>query len=186
MFVIPKNPAFPVTITNRNCSYSYNSLEEYLIANYAKWYKSSFKLLADSLIEGPFPQFKDYEFAAFKYYEFFNYHREPVSIQYADGTYVTKSRLCQVFNDLNIGRPDRVYRYSGKRRWKIKVYHEMKTFGAMRDSFHFSEEGEPPVRGARKAKSLPCLWDDHIRSNLDNKNWKRFRKTQYKEKNEFV
>lgn len=44
-----------------------------------------------------------------------------------------------------------------------------------------AEEGEVPVRGRRKKGFIPTAWDDRIKSTYGNKNWKRYRKNQYKE-----
>lgn len=43
-----------------------------------------------------------------------------------------------------------------------------------------SEEGEPAPRGSRSFCNLPNSWDDYTRSDYYNRNWKKFRKTQYK------
>ena len=37
-----------------------------------------------------------------------------------------------------------------------------------------------PVRGRRKPKHLVCAWDDIWRSDLGDRCWKRYRKTQYR------
>jgi len=36
------------------------------------------------------------------------------------------------------------------------------------------------VRGRRRPKSLPHAWDDYYRSNMSLRNWKSYRKTQWK------
>ena len=45
-----------------------------------------------------------------------------------------------------------------------------------------NEEDERPVRARRNAANLPTSWDDWRISSLEDRNWKRFRKTQYKQK----
>lgn len=49
-----------------------------------------------------------------------------------------------------------------------------------RDTPHFSEEGEPKVRGKRSAAGIPTAWDDRSRSDIEDRSWKRHRKTQWK------
>lgn len=44
------------------------------------------------------------------------------------------------------------------------------------------EDGEPRFRGKRSKSSIITSWDDYGRSDYGDRNWKKFRKTQYKEK----
>ena len=37
-----------------------------------------------------------------------------------------------------------------------------------------------PVRGRRKPHRLPHSWDDEYRVDMDDRSWKRHRRTQYK------
>ncbi|GAA5215719.1 hypothetical protein ACFSJ3_10855 [Corallincola platygyrae] len=37
------------------------------------------------------------------------------------------------------------------------------------------------VRGRRRPKYLPCAWDDLYRSNMSLRNWKSYRKAQWKD-----
>lgn len=46
------------------------------------------------------------------------------------------------------------------------------------------DDGEVPPRAKRNANNLPTAWDDVYIHSLDNDNWKRYRKTQYKPKKE--
>ncbi len=39
-----------------------------------------------------------------------------------------------------------------------------------------------PVRGKRTPRMLPTAWDDQWRSDIEDRSWKRHRKTQYKAK----
>lgn len=36
------------------------------------------------------------------------------------------------------------------------------------------------IRGSRSPRNLPDTWDDYIRADVGIKNWKKFRRTQYK------
>lgn len=38
------------------------------------------------------------------------------------------------------------------------------------------------VRGRRRPKTLPCAWCDLDKSNMRNRNWKLYRRTQWKNK----
>lgn len=62
------------------------------------------------------------------------------------------------------GRCCRRIRHMNERRWATPVL----------------EEGEVAPRAARNAHNLPNPWDDYGFSNQDNRNWKRFRKHQWK------
>lgn len=44
------------------------------------------------------------------------------------------------------------------------------------------EDGAPPPRGRRRQGTLPCDWDDRIRDSVFWKNWKYYRKHQWKPK----
>ena len=52
--------------------------------------------------------------------------------------------------------------------------------GAKRQTFFIEEEGEVAPRAARKLRNLPDGWDDFQISARFNRNWKRYRKHQYK------
>lgn len=56
-----------------------------------------------------------------------------------------------------------------------RTKNEMKQFFA-------SDINEIPitVRGCRRPKSLPNAWDDYYRSNMTLRNWKAYRKTQWR------
>lgn len=49
-----------------------------------------------------------------------------------------------------------------------------------RISFAIAEDGEPAPRAARNATNLPNSYDDIGRSNVECRNWKRFRKQQWR------
>jgi len=49
-----------------------------------------------------------------------------------------------------------------------------------RNSVCFKDDNEPPVRAKQNTANLPTNYDDIHRSNLYNKSWKSFRKTQWK------
>ncbi len=54
---------------------------------------------------------------------------------------------------------------------------EMKQFYASK----VNELGIPiNIRGRRRPKSLPNSWDDYYRSNMSLRNWKAYRKKQWK------
>lgn len=59
------------------------------------------------------------------------------------------------------------------RRQRGTIFRHPATFSQLREVDEF-------VRPKRR--NLPNSWDDKLRSNWDNKNWKKFRKTQYKVK----
>lgn len=42
----------------------------------------------------------------------------------------------------------------------------------------YKDDGEPEFRGKRR--NIRHSWDDVVHKDVDNRNWKRFRKTQYK------
>ncbi len=44
------------------------------------------------------------------------------------------------------------------------------------------DPSEPAPRPSRNANALPNAWDDYGRASADDRNWKRFRKTQWKPK----
>lgn len=43
------------------------------------------------------------------------------------------------------------------------------------------EDGEPAPRAARNSHHLPNSWDDYQRASREDRNWKRFRKTRWKQ-----
>jgi len=55
-----------------------------------------------------------------------------------------------------------------------------KTLQALKACYVCKEDGEPPIRGRRRAKQIPTAYSDIGRSDIGNNNWKRYRKTQYK------
>lgn len=60
-------------------------------------------------------------------------------------------------------------------------FRHIRTTQERRASVHvLAEEGEPPFRAARNTHNLPNYWDDMYHSDWGQKNWKRFRKTQWK------
>ena len=81
--------------------------------------------------------------------------------------------------------PDPVYRVTpvphtrGSRRGRHSDYLRYpKTQSARRAGLACQEDGEPIVRGARRAPQLPTAWDDQIR--CCQRSWKAHRKTQWK------
>ena len=73
-------------------------------------------------------------------------------------------------------------RHPGSKRKNTNHYRHPKTQRDRRQNILcLKEDGEPPVRGARKPHLLPSVWDDRRRH--ISRNWKKYRKTQYKPKN---
>ncbi len=68
-----------------------------------------------------------------------------------------------------------------KRRWGGTMRHP-KSFGVYRAKAAMIEEGREDIRVRGKIKLPPNAWDDIIRPNLYDRNWKRFRKTRWKNK----
>lgn len=72
---------------------------------------------------------------------------------------------------------------TGKRRRYGRYLRYPKTLNALKAADYYCEEdGEVPVRGKRRKGYVPTAWDDKPRKDWNFKNWKRQRKTQYKEK----
>lgn len=42
------------------------------------------------------------------------------------------------------------------------------------------DDNEPNIRAKRNLKNLPTAWDDAVRTDHGDRNWKRYRRTQYK------
>ena len=59
-------------------------------------------------------------------------------------------------------------------------YRRPGTTAERRASFVIAEEGEVAPRAARNAANLVNAWDDYRVSCREDRNWKRFRKTQWK------
>jgi hypothetical protein len=60
-------------------------------------------------------------------------------------------------------------------------YKHPRTIQERRAYFHDEiSEYDVRVRRSRSARSLPDPWDDRIRSDVGIKNWKNYRRTQYK------
>lgn len=102
--------------------------------------------------------------------------------------------LCDSFGD-NIDPADVEAKYCEThpthRRWKynswakrrryrlrrIRTTHERRWVRAWDD-----EEFAPKIRARRNARNLPDSWDDYVRRDVDDRNWKRHRRHQWKEK----
>lgn len=61
-----------------------------------------------------------------------------------------------------------------------RYFRRPKTIAAKRQSVVLSEYGEPPIRAKRSTSLLPSAWDDYPISAMSDRNWKRFRKHQWK------
>lgn len=59
-------------------------------------------------------------------------------------------------------------------------YRRIRNANERRQAFWVAEDGEVAPRPARSFKNLPDNWDDYRVSAHESRNWKRFRKTQYK------
>lgn len=68
---------------------------------------------------------------------------------------------------------------TGKRRWGFSLRY-MRTQSERRQNQPIFEEGEPTIRGSRRIRSIPTAWEDYPRRDWDDRNWKGFRKTQWK------
>lgn len=74
-----------------------------------------------------------------------------------------------------------VQRYTGaKRRWRFSSYYKKPKTTAERRLNQHIDDDEPAARKARSGRNLPNAWDDEVKSRVGNRNWKRFRKTQWK------
>ena len=71
----------------------------------------------------------------------------------------------------------------GTGRWSrySKRYRQPATQQERTKSFWVAEEGEPPVRNARRWNELPSVWDDRPRASYGAKSWKAYRKHQWRE-----
>lgn len=67
--------------------------------------------------------------------------------------------------------------------WTNSSYKRPETFSALKDAFDVVDDEydiqEPPVRNRLK-KVIRDVWDELSRTDYKNKNWKRYRKNQYK------
>lgn len=61
-------------------------------------------------------------------------------------------------------------------------FRRLKTINERRWSIPMVEEGEPAPRARRNHTNLPTTWDDFQISSREDRNWKRYRKTQWKAK----
>jgi hypothetical protein len=78
-------------------------------------------------------------------------------------------------------------KHPGRKRSWTPWFKRPKTLGARRDAqdHHFADlidDGYevPKVRAKQNAKNLPNAWDDWRRSDLKQRSWKHYRKTQYR------
>jgi len=90
--------------------------------------------------------------------------------------YVFRGRRGRAIDQWNgIGPVPGTGRYRGGH-----FYRRIRHANARRQAFWIAEEGEVAPKPARSFKNLPDNWDDYHVSARKNRNWKRFRKTQYK------
>ena len=61
-------------------------------------------------------------------------------------------------------------------------YRRIHHMNARRQCFPVREEGEVPPRAARNQHHLPNNWDDYRVANREDRNWKRYRRTQWRDK----
>ena len=74
-----------------------------------------------------------------------------------------------------------MFKHYGRKRKSRGVHKRVHTTPERRlHSLVLPEEGEPPVRASRRPGTLPNTWDDYLRHDYRNNNWKRYRRTQYK------
>lgn len=65
--------------------------------------------------------------------------------------------------------------------YRSNYYKHPRTIQERRAYFHDEiSEYDVRVRRSRSARNLPDPWDDRIRSDAGVKNWKNYRRTQYK------
>lgn len=75
--------------------------------------------------------------------------------------------------------------HPGHKRTNGRYYRRIQTTNERRWAHAWDdEEVTPKYRAARNAKNLPNSWDDYRIDSRYNHNWKRYRKHQWKEKNE--
>lgn len=68
---------------------------------------------------------------------------------------------------------------TGKCRRRYRYFRSPRTF-AERKASQVIDRQEPQARASRNARNLPSNWDDIGRKDIDNRNWKRHRRHQYK------
>ena len=64
--------------------------------------------------------------------------------------------------------------------WFFEWYKCPKSTNEKRQYYACDDEPEIKIRARRNPRHLPDIWDDVCRRDVDNRNWKRFRRTQYK------
>jgi len=77
------------------------------------------------------------------------------------------------------------YRQAGSKRTNGSMYRRIHTFQESKwaDAWdRHNEEVSIKTRARRNRSNLPNTWDDYIRRDVEIKNWKRYRKTQWKGK----
>lgn len=69
-----------------------------------------------------------------------------------------------------------------KKHWIVSMFRKPKTRNEIIQNEDFKLlKNEYKIKG--KQRKLPTFWDDIWKNSLDNKNWKKFRNTQYKTNN---
>lgn len=71
---------------------------------------------------------------------------------------------------------------TGRSHWASMFRHPRTTAAKRAAALVLKDELEPPVRAKRNARNLPSTWDDIQFSSRYIDNWKRYRKTQYRER----
>jgi len=70
--------------------------------------------------------------------------------------------------------------YTRKWRGSARFFRQIRYVNALRQATQFVEDEEPRIRAKRNQRLLPNAWDDISDGSRGQRNWKRFRKTQWK------
>ena len=67
---------------------------------------------------------------------------------------------------------------TGKRA-KFRFFRRPQTHHRRKHAYFIAEEGEPILRGRSIARGIPTAWEDLPRRSYQDRNWKKFRRTQW-------
>lgn len=190
MFTIKKVKE-PVTYINgQGVVCEYDDLESFVRVSFRyvydyTWQNKVLKNLNDFYCEGIIK-------SKIKYYgpgkdDYYVEYNQQYQIVKPDGTVIPKSRIMQVASDVlhrsyYDAYPSQGYRGSkfGRRSYYFGRFHNHK-LGSLKAATHiFKDEGEPDIRGKRKTWNIPSWYDESSHGKRQDRNWKEYRKTQWK------
>jgi hypothetical protein len=103
-------------------------------------------------------------------------------IENSSGVRYSRDTVYGLFNKLDKPRKYVPYFYGGKKRHFRSTYRRIAFFQELKAaSGILLEEGEVKPRPSRSPTHLPNSWDEYGRFDTCDRNWKRYRKKQYKE-----